>query len=810
MIKNWIKIFLHHVKNNKLFTALNIFGLSLGIAGIVFAILYWNDEHAYNAWNPGKDNTFFIVSDLGEDKVWGATTAALGPVIPAELPQIAEHCYMSGWYNSNIVKGNGKKILSQKVADAQANFFSFYPYPFIKGNPKTALSPTTVAISEDLAQKLFGTTDVLNKTVEYEEKTYIIKGVYKLDNKSSYMPDLVTNLIDWKLKEDLNSWGNFRFALFIKLKNPDDAAVVTKKIESLYYENDTKKHAQVSNMTPKEYVKRFGNTKIFLEPLKDIRLHTSAGDVPEGKGNYQLLLIMFGLSVLILTMSVVNYVNLATAGAIRRAKEIGVRKILGASKGNIISQFVFETILTTLFAMLLALVIVEVSLPYYNAFLHKSLTMESSRFYGQLAGIFVMVVLLAGVFPAAYVSRFEAVLVLKGSFGRSKKGIWLRNAMLIAQFAIASFFITGSYVVYSQVNHLITKDTGFNANQVLSIYYRNPYDWKVPGFKKMISNRYDHIKERLYAIKGVETVAATTAGIGDGSDFYTSFGFNGNSYSLRNMAIDFNMLEMLHINIKKGRGISPNYSQDTVSSILLNEAAVKLMGIKGNPIGAFIDRDEGKKFKIVGVAKDFNVQGPQDKIMPMIIYHYKNLDWMLQNAHHIYIKVNPQNMESTIAGIEKLWQEDVDPDFPFEYNFVDKDFARTYENYVQQRNLFSMLNIVVIIIALFGLFALASFSIQRRMKEIAIRKTLGAETRTLLKELSKQYIVFCIIGFCISAVPAWLLLDKWLQNFAYRIEISPTPFIVGFVALLTLTLLVVLGRAYRATRVNVLTYLKYE
>jgi len=809
MLKNWLKIYLHQVKNNKFFTALNILGLALGIAGLVFAILYSNDEQSYNALNPGKNDTFFIVSDLGEDKIWGASTGALGPVLPQAIPQIKEHCYMAGWYESNIIKSGGAKVMAEKIIDAQSNFFSFFPASFIKGSAKTALSPTTIAISQDLAQKLFGDADALNKQIEYKEKMYTVKGVYKLEGNASYMPDMVTSMIDWKLDEEVNNWGNFRFALFIKLKNSNDAPLVTKKIESLYYENDTKKNALAKGITPQEYVKRYGDVKIYLEPLKDIRLHTHVGDVPEGAGNYQLLVIMFGLSVLILIMSVANYINLATANAIKRAKEVGVRKILGASKGNIIRQFVFETVITTLFAILLALVIVEVSLPYYNAFLFKNLEMNNNWFYMQLIMIFVVVLLLAGVFPAAYVSKFRAVEVLRGNFGRTKKGIWLRNAMLVVQFAIASFFIIGSYVVYTQVDFLISKDPGFKADQVIDIYYRNPYDFKVPGFKKIVSNRYDHIKERLLAIKGVEMAAANTAGIGGGSNFYTSYGYNGTTVTLENMIVDFNIIEMLHLNLKEGRSLQPRFAQDTVASIILNETAVALLGDK-NPLGKYITFGDDTKMEIVGIVKDFHVKGPQDKIGPMAIYHYKNVDWMLQNAHSIYVKVNPQYMESALAGIEKLWLDEVDPDFPFQYDFVDKHFASTYENYVRQRNLFGMLNIMVIAIALFGLFALASFSIQRRMKEIAIRKTLGAETGTLLTELSKQYIVYCIIGFALAFAPAWVLLNKWLDNFAYRIEISAIPFIIGFTVLMVLTLAVVLGRAYRATRLNVLTYLKYE
>lgn len=810
MLTNWIKIFLYNVRNNKFFTALNILGLSLGIAGLVFAILYRNDEHSYNADNPNKETIFFTVSDLGEDKVWGSSTGAIDAVRKTMIPEVAEHCYMEGWYNSNIIKSGDKKVMAEKVIDAQANFFSFFPSEFITGNAKTALTPTTAALSEELCLKLFNTTNVLGKEVMYNDKTFTIGGVYRLAGKASYMPDLVTNMIDWKLKEEVNNWGNFRFALFFKLKKKEDAVVVKKKMEALYYEHGTKAHAKADGITPEEYVKRFGKIKIFLEPLKDIRLHTLAGDVPEGKGNYQLLLIMFGLSVLILIMSVANYINLATANAIKRAKEVGVRKIMGASSRNIISQFVFETVITTLIAILLALVIIEISLPHYNEFLYKKLTMNNSQFFVQMIGIFIIVVLMAGVFPAAYVSKFRPVAVLRGNVGRSKRGIWLRNAMLVLQFAIASFFITGSYIIYSQVNYMVSKDRGFNASQVIAIYYRNPYDWKVDGFKKMISNRYDHIKTHLKAIKGVENVAATTAAVGYGSSFYTSYGFNGHSYAMRNMVVDFDALEMLHINIKQGRSLSQQFAQDTVVSVILNESAVKFMGVKGSAIGALLDWDDGKKLKVVGVTKDFHLDGPQVKIAPTIIYHYKTVDWMLQNAHHIYVKINPDERESTIAAIEKLWQEDVDPDFPFHYDFVDKNFAKTYQQYISQRNLFSLLNMVVIIIALFGLFALASFSIERRMKEIAIRKTLGASTVALLKNLSLQYVLYCITGFLIAMVPAWLLLDKWLQNFAYRIDVTIWPFIIGFVVLLLLTLAVILGKAYKATRVHVITYLKYE
>jgi putative ABC transport system permease protein len=274
------------------------------------------------------------------------------------------------------------------------------------------------------------------------------------------------------------------------------------------------------------------------------------------------------------------------------------------------------------------------------------------------------------------------------------------------------------------------------------------------------------------------------------------------------MGVDFGMLEMMQIQIKEGRSLSEKFASDTINSMLVNETALKEMGEK-NPIGKEVNWNENK-FKIIGIVKDFNLFGPQEKVPPMVFFHFKTVDWMLQNANKIHVKVKAENMEETIANIEKFWVKNVDTEYPFEYDFVDKEYARTYEAFVKQKNLFSLLNVIVILIALFGLFSLASFSIQRRMKEIAIRKTLGAETNVLLKELSKQYIIFCVIGFLIALFPVYFLLNLWLENFAFRIDMSILPFIIGFVVLLILTLVVVLSRAYQATRVDILKYLKYE
>ncbi|WDF59247.1 ABC transporter permease [Flavobacterium sp. KACC 22758] len=807
MLKNWINIFIYHIKNNKVFTALNVLGLSIGIAGLIFAILYWNDEQSYDQWNPNKDNIFLVANQMDATTYWASSSAPIGPAIKEINPEVASYCYLSGDYDNEIIRFNNKKVQSDKIIAAQKNFFEYFPYSFIEGNSKTALPDiNSICLSQDLAAQLFGNETALSKQVVLKGKNLIVTGVYKLDKKSAYNPSCVVNFMDERLKGNAQAWGDFQFVLLLKLKNPNEQKRVTQNLQKIYFENMTSRYAKNQGISPEEFIKKYGEVKPCLESLSSIRLHTKTGGLAEPKGNYQFLLIMVGLSVLILILSIVNYVNSATANAVKRAKEVGVRKIIGASKTAIVKQFIFETAVIALLSILISLVIVELSLPYYNAFLEKSLALQSSQFYLQLVVIFIITVILAGIFPAVYVSNFESLKVLKGNFGRSKSGVWLRNGMLIFQFAVAAFFIVGSYVVYEQIDLMNSKDLGFNGKQILNISYRNIYGEGITNKDRF--ERYTIIKNQLQHIKGVKQVSSAGFVLGNGARSVISYHYKDLNIDGSNMPIDFGLLEMMKIKIVKGRSFNPKFAQDTISSMLINETALKLLNEK-DPIGKKVHWN-GLDAIIVGVVKDFNVGNPGEPIPPMSFFHFKTVPWFTANLNNIYITADPKTMQQTIAGIENLWIKKVDPDYPFVYDFVDKQYKRSFSSYVKQKNLFSLLNIIVITIALLGLFALASYSIERRMKEIAIRKTLGAETNVLLKELCKQYILFSVVGFLIALFPAYYLLNKWLENFSYRITISIYPFLIGFTALLILTLLVVLSRAYQATKVDVLKYLKYE
>lgn len=803
MLKNWTNIFIYHIRNNKFFTVLNILGLSIGIAGLIFAILYWNDEHAYDKWNPEKDKIYNVMNDFGGGNIWTTNSPIPGRMLKETTSYLEQYCYYRPYYTKETIQYNGKIELVNKIFSAERSFFSFFPFEFIQGNAKTAFSDrNSMVLSKETATRIFKNENPIGKQVKYADRIFVVRGVYKLPEKSSIMPAVVTPVVEEELEKNKENWG-FNYGLMLKLKKQSDTTAVIQNLDKIFLEDNYKKQAKAEGLSLEQFIKQYGDPiKSRLLPLSRARLFQGNYAFPEKNGNLQFLKIVMGLSILILILSIVNYINMATANAIKRAKEVGVRKIIGASKSQIIAQFVFETTLMTLFSVLLAMVIVELSLPFYNSFLEKNLVLIGAQFYFQLIVVFFAVILVSGVFPAVYISNFETLKVLKGNFSRSKNGVWIRNGMLVLQFSIATLFIIGSFIVYKQVNFMMAKDLGFNGSQVMDISFK-------PQKGKNQYERYKAIKQELLKIKGVEGVSAGMFSIGSNENSWQGLHYKSNKEVItQQLPMDFGQLNLLGIKILKGRDLDPELATDSISSALLNETAAKTLMVK-DPVNQDITFG-GQKFKVVGIVKNFHYIGLEYNVAPMIFFHIKAFDWMTNDMRNITVKISPDQMPETIAAIDKFWKSKVDQEYPFEYDFVDKNFARTYKKYQDQRNLFALLNVVVILIAVFGLFALASFSMERRLREIAIRKTLGAETNTLLKELSKQYVVFCIIGFLIGIVPAYLLMQKWLENFASRIEIPILPFLAAFVSLLFLTLTIVLAKAYQVTKVDVLQYLKYE
>ncbi len=461
---------------------------------------------------------------------------------------------------------------------------------------------------------------------------------------------------------------------------------------------------------------------------------------------------------------------------------------------------IVETAITSIIAIILTFALVEVLLPLYNSLLEKQLTVDFLQYGLHFLGLMLLVILFAGVFPALYIANFEILKVIKGNFSRSQSGIWIRNTMIVLQFCIATFFIISGIVVSMQVRYAMEKDLGFRGEQIISIDWPNRYNNKF--------QTYERIKQDLKKIPGVSDVSTSTFVLGKGSASSSSFTYNNVTLQSKNMGMDFNTLDMFGIKTVKGRNIKESLASDTIQSVLLNKTAVEALGEK-DIIGKKFNWN-GRDLTIVGVVDDFHLQGLNNELPPMTFFHIKTIPWMQGNISNLTVKVKPENMERTISEIEGYWKKNVDANRPFDYDFVDKIFAQTFQEYVKQRNVFNILTIVVICISLLGLFALASYTMERRYKEIAIKKVLGAETKELVLNLIKQYLILLLIGFVVAILPSFYLMQEWLSKFAYRIDLPIYAFFIALVLMLVLTLMIVLSKALAATKINSLKYIKYE
>jgi len=805
MIKNWFKIFVYNAVQNKLFTLLTVIGLAIGITGVMLSILYWNDEHAFNQWNPEKDKIVEVMTNIEEGIIWNTSPAPLVPSLKQKSTEIIAYCQYRPYYLDQPVKVNGKNELLTKTISSQGSFFEFFPFEILKGSVKQfSESQNAIAFEESEAKRLFGNRNPINALLTTEDgQVYVVTTVYRIPGKSSMAPNAIYTGLDKELIKKSGAWGDFGYGVLLKLNDPSRRPLVKKQIDDIYLHERAEKEAKDSGIPLQEYLSKYGQTTVLLQSLSESRLQSSRTGFPEGRGNIFFLRINIGISVLVLLLSIFNYVNLTTAYAIKRAKEVGVRKVVGADKKEILSQFIFEASVISIVSMVLAIGITEMLLPAYNALLNKSLTFDLLYFIPHIIVLFLILLISAGLIPAVYVAQFDVLKVLKGNYSRSKSGTWFRNGILTLQFAIATFFTISGLMVNKQVNYMMEKDLGFNSAEIVTVYFLKQYPSGGQKFKE-----YERISQQLMKIKGVKEVNVSNFSLGSGSNSSSSLNYKDMCIQGQNMAIDFGYLEMLKIRTIAGRSFNENLASDSTTAMMINKTAQQMLREK-DIVGKDINF-MGKDFKVIGVVDDFNIRGLQQKIEPMIFFHFKAISWMDLNINSLSIKISPEKMDDTLKEIENYWKVSVDDFHPFSYEFVDKAFARSYEGIVKQRNLFAIMNIVVVSIALFGLFALVSHSIERRFKEIAVRKVMGAETKELLLFLSSQYVWISLSGFLLALLPSYYFITIWLDNFAYRITIQWEVFLLSVVLMLALTLTVVLSKAYYATRIDILNVLKYE
>ncbi len=805
MIKNWIKIAFRNFAKNKLAAFINIFGLTIGMVGVILTILYWKDELSYNQWNSEKDDVYQVVHQMGEGDIWSSGTIPEGPKLKEKFPEVIDYLYLD-WMTGAIVESNGKSNYLNGLLGTSSTFFEFFPFEFLEGSPKGVLNDLqSIVISQKWKNQLFPETTALGKTIKLDGKDYIVKGVYENELNSSEQPDAVIPL-NWNeiWNNYANAWGNYSFKLYVKLQPQSLSPELLKKFNhEIVYVNQVIPYSKGEGMTPEQYIEKYGTTDILLDRLSEMRLFAKGDGGSIGKGKISLLYIMTGLSLVILLLSCVNFINLSTANALKRAKEVGVRKALGAQRKNVILQFILESFILCLFAFVLALALSEILLPYFNEYFNKSLELKFGSMLLYLATILVVVVLISGLIPALYLSKFQPLKVLKGNFSRSKSGVWVRNGLMGFQFFISAFFFVGGLVVYMQVQYMMNRDLGFKADQTAVVYMNNYKD--TTRYEK-----YELIKQAFKNIDGVEAISSGMRVPGYMSNNSSNLNYREKSIQTTSCAMDYGFLDVMNVKLISGRKLSPEIASDSTQNILVNETLAKKLGLK-DPINVEVQSGmNDQKFKIVGVVQDFFVEGFGREINPTIFFHWKTVNWQKANLRAVLFKINPKKTESAMNEIEKRWKTQIEPGYPFNYSFIDQQFARTYDQYKKQKNIFFILTTVVVLIALLGLFGLVSFIIEQRMREISIRKVLGADSGDIVKMFSKTYVIIAGISVVLSIPVTYYLMQKWLENFVYRIDLPWWPFLVAFVVIILLAFLVVSIRALRATKNNPVIYLKYE
>ncbi|AXG70407.1 macrolide export ATP-binding/permease protein MacB [Kordia sp. SMS9] len=804
MLQTWIKIFFRNSKKNWLNLVVNISGLTLGFAGLLIVLLYFNDELSYNDWNPNKDEIYRVANTSRNNGIWFSSTSAEAILFKSDIPEVEETVLVSPFYRSRVLLNGETKVYTEKMTQTEPNFFDFFPFTILEGTTaKFAENRTHIALSKEFAKKLYGNKSPIGELVKIDGNDHIITCVYEVPGNSHYESEL---LMQFSKPFELH-WGNFQNELFCKITKDANIDEVRQKMNNVIIERNVKPQLAKNNMTLEEVKEKYGIIEVLLEQLSTIRLHHKANHAgPGGKGNYQLLLVLLGLSILLIIISCVNFINLSTASASQRAKEVGVKKTLGLSKKQLIFQYVFEIVLQGFIALLFALILVEFVLPYFNQFMDKNIRLTNGGVLLKLIGIAIATSITVGSIPALYLANFKTVEVLKGNFSRSKKGIIARNVMLGLQFLISGFFLIGVLVIYNQMAFMIHKDLGFEKAQTLVVDVYNIED----EYKK-----YELLKSSMIHHENIMEISSSMFVPGDGNLNGTSLRYGDESFNTASNTIDHNYIDFAQLNLLKGRTFSEKFASDTISTIMLNETAAKRLGIYNDPIGKEVNLgwqpDEDKrKFEVIGMIQDYHFDGFDVKIDPMFLIHWKTFPMTKKWLSAIQFKIKPENISQTIADIEEFWIENVDDKYPFNYQFLDAHFAETYEKYEKQQTMFLILSTIVIIISLLGLFALATLTIQQRLKEVAIRKTLGASVKEIMFQLVKSFLKITIIAVVVLLPISYYFMQGWLDNFVYRIDMPLWPYIVTPVILLILVFVVVGVKAFNATKIDLIKYLKFE
>jgi putative ABC transport system permease protein len=810
VFKNHLKIAVRNLRKHKEYSLINIIGLAAGLACCILILLYVLDELNFDAFHKKADRIYRVVEikqspDLGEQHS-ALTAGTVGPALVSELPEIANSVRLLNPFTRRTVQHGETRFYEADHLFTEPSFFELFDFALAQGDPKTALrDPKSVVLTAEAARKYFGDEEPYGKTLMVEQLgDFKVTGVLRAMPRNSHLnfsmlfSFATLEAIDgWK--RFMNTWDSDGFITYVLLKE-DHAAVPPAKLAAFVNQHKAKE---------------FGVTRsLYLQPLRQIHFYSSHIQIRrnENKGEIAYVYIFSAIAIFIVLIACINYMNLATARSMHFAKDVGIRKAVGAHRGQLIGQFLSESILFAFVAFLIAYATVELILPAFNAFTGKKLQLGFSASSLLLLGLGLMTLLVgvvSGSYPSFYLSRFQPAFVLKGSFKTGAGNILLRRGLVVAQFVLSIVMIVATLVVSRQMRYVREKRLGFEKEQMLVIDInsgnaRRNFQTMKAEFAQIPAVRGVSVSSRVPGEwKNIVEIEALPEGAPESEIRTMSF-----------IGIDEDFLATFGVDLMAGRNFLPEVATDS-AAILLNEAAAQMFGgeaVVGKRLQIPLSQSPGDapappfQGLIIGIVKDFHFRSLYEKIDPLVLGHCNN---PFQLIDYFTLKIDGRDIPATLAAAQRI-NERFDPSHPFEYNFLD---ARLKDFYVADQKvgrLFGIAAALAILIACLGLFGLASYTAEQRTKEIGVRKVLGASAPHIVLLLSKDIAKLMLIAFIIASPLAYYAMNKWLQDFAYKIDVGWSTFGLAGILTLAIALLTVSYQAIKAALANPVDSLRYE
>jgi ABC-type antimicrobial peptide transport system permease subunit len=793
MFKNYFKTTFRNTTRHKGYSFINLSGLAIGLACTLLILLWVKDELSYDRFHENGKNIYRIMSYGTRYMIEGfdGTPAPLAPAIKAEVPGIVNYARFSD-VPKLVVRYGDKVFYENRGLIADPSIFEIFTFPFIQGNPQTAFSqPLDVVITETMAAKYFGEENPVGKTLEIEGRPAAVNGVIKDIPRNSHIQfDFLTSY-EFLQKVSLygTSWGSFNFVTYLQLEENRDIQEIAKNITAVADKNNC---PQVKD-----------GVEFRLQPLSSIYLDSRAAhrnyiEVGDRKYVYVFSIIAF----FVLFIACVNFMNLSTARSATRAKEVGMRKTVGASRKQLIMQFFGESLILTLMASAIAMILVTLLIPAFNQLTGKDLKLnliDMQLVFGLIA-IVVLTALTSGSYPAVFLSSFRPVKVLKGMFKSEGKGQTFRRILVITQFSLSIALLVGTTVAYKQLRFLRHAKLGFNRENIVYV-----------PVKENIGKSYDAFKADLLNDSNIYSVAAQYYLFAEDGPFRsTDYDWEGKEEGQQQDIIlnlvDYDFIPMLGLELMEGRNFSQEYPTDTKQAYILNEEAVKEMGIK-DPIGKHFSYGK-RRGTIIGVLKNAHFRSLHVEIEPHVFFFLRDVSGATQYGV-VLIKINGKKTEEALATIQRSWEK-INPISPFEYHFLDQKYDSLYRKEQKIGTILNAFTLLAIVISCLGLFGLASFLTEQRTREIGIRKVLGASESGIAFLLSRQFTKWVLIANLFAWPAAYVVMNEWLKSFAYRININVWLFVFSGILAAGIALLTVSFQAIRAARANPVDSLRYE